>query len=89
MPHTAGHGGKKSDIRYIPILNGINIHALIVKIQENVNKFTILYNVFTIKVLHTRHISIFCGSLSGSVVHQYWYETYIVNRQNNFLRRNE
>jgi len=75
MPHTAGHWGWGGDIRYIPILNGINIHALIVKIQEYINKFAKLYNVFTIKVLHTRHISIFCGPHSGSVVHQYWYKT--------------
>jgi len=74
MPHTAGHWRKRKRY-YIPILNGINIHALIVKIQENINKFTKLYNVFTIKVLHTRHISNFCGPLSGSVVHQYWYKT--------------
>lgn len=74
MPHTTGHA-KKGDIRHIQRLNGINIHAVIVKIQENINKFTILYDVFTIKVLYIRHVSIFCGSFSGSVVHQYWYKT--------------
>ena len=52
MPHTAGHGEKTGDIRYIRRLNGINIHALNVKIQENINKSTIFYNVFTIKVLY-------------------------------------
>ena len=50
MPHTAGHREKTGDIRYIRRLYGINMHALIVTIQENITKSTIFYNVFTIKM---------------------------------------
>jgi hypothetical protein len=52
IPHTAGHVGMGGgDIRYIPRLSGIDIHALIVEIQENSNQSPILYNFLKIKEL--------------------------------------
>jgi len=50
---------------------------------EYSNKWTILkYTVFTITTLELQHVSTFsCKSPSGSV-HQYFYKTYIINRQN-------
>jgi hypothetical protein len=47
---------------------GIHMHALIVKIQENTNKCTILqYEVFTIKAVELRHVSTHCELFSWSV----------------------
>ena len=54
---------------------GVHISALIVKIQEKTNKCTILkYQVFTIKALEFRHVSILSGSSLGSV-YQYLYRS--------------
>jgi hypothetical protein len=74
---------KNSDVMdHIFSCYSIHFRALIVEIQQNTNKCTILrYKTFAIEALELAHVLALCGSSSGRI-HQYLYKTWIINKWN-------